>query len=220
MGLYQGVLESADGGAFVNLRDAAGNGITSTTVSAKQALDVNIASGTIMIGATDEAAFTYGTSTYQPIGGVYSTSITNLTTGQGGVANLTAFRDLRVNLRTSAGVELGNSSGDALWVQDTNAAAILALMSSATGTITTPTITTSSSTALASNSARKGFSIFNPTAFSVYLAFAATASTSSFTTLVRPNQYLEEVGERVYTGIVTMISTSGATGTLAVTELT
>lgn len=221
MGLYQSLLESADGGAFVNLRDSAGNGITSTTVSAKQALDVNIASGTIMVGSADESAFTYGTSNYLPIGGVYSTSITNLTTGQGGVANLTAFRDLRVNLRTSAGVELGNSTGDALYTQDNNSASILGLMQAGTGTITNPTLTTSSSTLLASNSSRKGYKVYNPTTFNVYLAESSASSSTAFTTVLRPNAYYEQNNERVYTGVVTMI-TPGVTGspTLTVTELT
>lgn len=221
MAIFQSILESADGGAFINLRDLAGNGITSTTVSAKQALDVNIAAGTIMIGAIDEASFTYGTTTYLPIGGVYSTSITNLTTGQGGVANLTAFRDLQVNLRTSAGVELGNSSGDALFTQDTNSAAILALMQSTTGTITNPTLTTSSSTLLASNTGRKNFSIYNPTLFNVYMACAATATATAFTVILRPNALYEPAGNRIFTGLISMI-TPGVTGspTLTVTEFT
>lgn len=221
MGLYQGVLESADGGAVVNLRDAAGNGITSTTVSLKQALDVNIASGTIMVGTPDETGFTYGTSNYQPIGGVYSTSITNLTTGQGGVVNLTAFRDLRVNLRTSGGVELGNSSGDALFVQDINALSIYNLMIPGTGTPTSPLLTTSSSTLLASNSARKGYAVYNPTTFNVYVAEFTAGSATSFTVLLRPNQFFEQKGNRVYTGVVTMI-TPGVSGTnnLQVTEYT
>lgn len=221
MAIFQSILESADGGAFINLRDLAGNGITSTTVSAKQALDVNIAAGTITVGVVDEAAFTYGTSNYLPIGGVFSTSITNLTTGQGGVANLTAFRDLRVNLRTSAGVELGNSSGNAIFTQDTNSAAILALMQSATGTITNPTLTTSTSTLLASNAARKNFSIYNPTAFNVFIACAATATSTAFTALIRPNALYEPAGNRVFTGLISMI-TPGVTGspTLAVTEFT
>lgn len=220
MGLYQGILESSDGGAFVNLRDAAGTGLTSTLISSKQALDVNVANS-ISVGVADETAFTYGTSTFLPVGGVFNSSITALTSGQSGAVSLTAQRAVWSNLRNSSGTELGNSSGTALFVQDTNAASILALMQAATGTITSPTLTTSSATALASNAGRKAFSIYNPTAFSVLLAFAATASAVAYTILVRPNQLYEQNSNRIYTGIVTMI-TPGVTGspTIMVTEET
>lgn len=223
MGLYQSVLESADGGAFVNLRDSTGTGITSTDAGGgKQALDVNIAAGTIMVGNADESAFTYGTSMYQPIGGVFNSSITNLTSGQGGVVNLTAFRDMRMNLRTSAGVELGNSTGTALFTQDNNSASILSLMQSTTGTITTPAVTAASTTALASNALRKAFSIYNPTLFNVCLAFGGTATVSAFSIFLRPNSLYERNSDRVYTGQITMIATTAVTGspTLAVTEET
>lgn len=282
MGLYQAVLESADQGVFINVRDSAGNGITSTTVSSKQALDVNVANA-ISVGVADESTFTYGTSTYLPIGGTFNSSITSLTSGQGGAVSLTATRDLRVNLRTSAGVELlgqqtmaasipvvissnqstltvtdaslgsatggtaGTSSALAgliyntsaptltngqqvglqsdvngnLKTADANNAAILALMKPATGTITTPTLTTSSSTALASNTARKGFSFYNPTLFPIFFAMAATATSSAYTIRVAGNQLYESVGDRVYTGIITMITpTVTGTPTIPVTEYT
>lgn len=282
MGLYQGVLESADLGVFINLRDSAGNGITSTTVSSKQALDVNVANS-VSVGTADESAFTYGTSTFLPVGGVYNSTITNLTSGQSGAASLTAFRDLRVNLRTSGGVELlgqqlmtasvpvtiasnqsaisvttnalGSATGGTAGTQsdlsgavynsspitlttgqqaalqsdvngylktnDANSSAILALMKMATGTITTPTLTASSSTLLALNAARKGFSIFNTTLFPIYLAVAATATAAAFTIRVAGNSFYESVGDRVYTGIITMITpTVTGTPTVPVTEYT
>jgi len=53
-------------------------------------------SGSGGTSATDEAAFTYGSSAYTPIGGVYNSSITNLTSGQGGAAALTAARSVHV----------------------------------------------------------------------------------------------------------------------------
>lgn len=116
MGLYQNVLESADGGAFVNLRDSSGTGITSTLVGSSQALDVNVAN-TVTVGIADESSFTYGTTPFQPVGGVYNTSITQLTSGQSGALSLTSFRDVRVNLRTSGGAELGNSNTNGLFVK-------------------------------------------------------------------------------------------------------
>lgn len=57
----------------------------------------------------DEAAFTEGTTQFTPIGGEFKTSPTALTTGQAGVASLTAHRAIMVNLQTAAGAEIGTS---------------------------------------------------------------------------------------------------------------
>lgn len=58
----------------------------------------------------DEGAFTQGTTSFTPIGGLYSTSITNLTTGQAGIAQLTNDRNLFINLNKLAGTVLGAPS--------------------------------------------------------------------------------------------------------------
>jgi hypothetical protein len=60
--------------------------------------------------AADESAFTQGTSSLTPIGGIYSTSITSLTTGQVGAVQVTADRNLFVNLNKLAGTALGAPS--------------------------------------------------------------------------------------------------------------
>lgn len=221
MGLYQSVLESSDGGAFVNLRDGSGTNITSTAVSGKQAVDVNIANS-MTIGIPDQTTFTYGTTDFLPVGGVFQDTSPTLSAGQSGSFRVTAQRGQHVNLRTSAGVELGNTTGTALFTQDNNSASILSLMQAATGTITVPTVTTASTTALASNAGRKAFSIYNPSIYTVAIAFAATATLSAYTTLIRPNAYYERNSMRVYTGIVTMIGPVGLTGTpnIVVTEET
>lgn len=56
---------------------------------------------------TDEAAFTYGTTAYTPMGGVYNSSITNLTSGQGGAVALTAARSMHVLDDNSAAILAG-----------------------------------------------------------------------------------------------------------------
>ena len=56
--------------------------------------------------ATDEATFTQGTTTYTPVGGIYTTSPTALTTGQAGVVRLTASRFMMSDLETVAGAAL------------------------------------------------------------------------------------------------------------------
>lgn len=292
MGLYQGIFESADGGAYVNLRDNLGVGITSTTISGKQALDVNIAS-TISVGVVDESTFTYGTSTFLAGGGVYNTSIVALTSGQQGAFSVTAQRDLRVNLRTSAGVELGNSLTNKIFVQptdgtnsqgftaaseakvdltssaafgsatggtaatssdlvggiysgsaptltsgeqaslqldvnanlktsDINSAALLALTKSATGTVTAVTVSTSTGSLLASNTARKGWSVYNIYNKIIYVTTGATSSLAAFTFAVIPNQFYESKEGLIYTGALSVIGATGITGSslAMVTEYT
>lgn len=115
-GLSQNVFESADGGVFVNLRDGAGTNLTSTLVSGKQGLDVNVINS-FQVGIADQSAFTYGASLYEPVGGVYNSSITQLTSGQSGAFSVTSYRDLRVNLRNSSGSEMGNSNANGLFVR-------------------------------------------------------------------------------------------------------
>jgi hypothetical protein len=61
--------------------------------------------------ATDEATFTQGTSAYNPIGGTYNTSNTNLMSGQGGVARMTTDRKLIVMpYETTANLVSGTAS--------------------------------------------------------------------------------------------------------------
>lgn len=111
---------NSDGTIDSRIYDTAGNGLTSTTVTTHQALDVNVVAGSSSGAVADESTFTYGTSMQTPVGAVFNSSITALTSGQSGVLSCTAQRDLRVNLRTSAGAELGNSAADKLFVQPTD----------------------------------------------------------------------------------------------------
>lgn len=91
--------------------------------------------------------------------------------------------------------------------------------------ITSSTATTSSvaddnvsTTLLASNSSRKGLSVFNDSTASLYLAFSATASTTSFNVVVKPYAYYEMFGRGVYTGAVSGIWASNASGHARITE--
>ncbi len=104
MGIYQNVNQNAAGDSLILLYDSAGNGITSHTVSSSQGLDVYIVGGSL--GTADEATFTYGTTQFQPVGGVYQDTSPTLTAGQTGAVRLTQYRGQHINLRTSGGVEL------------------------------------------------------------------------------------------------------------------
>lgn len=106
----------AAGKITVKLDDAAGNGITSTTIGPKQALDVNVANA-ISTGTADESAFTYGVSNEQPVGGVFQDTAPTLTAGTTGAVRLTSQRAFHTNLRNSSGVEEGDTNAHGLFVR-------------------------------------------------------------------------------------------------------
>ena len=85
--------------------DGAGTAITSTLVSAKQALDVNMVNS-LTVGVADKTAFTYGTTSNQIQGGVYQDTAPTLTAGQSGAVRLTANRAQHANLRDASGNEM------------------------------------------------------------------------------------------------------------------
>lgn len=92
------------------LQDNAGTGLTSTLVSAKQGLDVNVISS-LNTGTVDKATFTYGTSVDQVVGGVFQDTSPSLTAGQSGATRLTANRAFHINIRDASGNEkLGSST--------------------------------------------------------------------------------------------------------------
>lgn len=101
----QALAVDASGRLGVKNYDAAGNGLTSTLISGKQALDVNLAN-TIETGVADESSFTYGTSLEQPIGGVFQDTSPSISAGQTGAVRITANRAMHHNLRDSSGNEL------------------------------------------------------------------------------------------------------------------
>lgn len=90
---------------------------------------------------------------------------------------------------------------------------------SLTPTITAPSIAATSFTVLASNSSRRMCYIMNDSSVTVYLALAATASTTSYTVQLVAGMYYElPVTPGIYTGIITGIALT-ASGNLRVTEL-
>jgi hypothetical protein len=89
---------------------------------------------------------------------------------------------------------------------------------STTGTLTNVTSSASNGTVLASNTARKGFVIFNDSTSLVYLKAGTTASSTSFTWKLLPGESFERMGP-CYTGIIDGIWAS-ANGSARVTEFT
>jgi hypothetical protein len=92
--------------------------------------------------------------------------------------------------------------------------------SSTSGTATISTVVASASTAviLNANTSRKGMILYNDSASAMYLAYAATASTSAFTFKIPANSGFEMPGP-TYTGTLSAIWDS-TTGNARITELT
>lgn len=93
----------------------------------------------------------------------------------------------------------------------------------AIGAATTATLTNvadqaTNITVLAANTARLGAAIYNDSTSTLYLKYGATATTSSFTVKMYPDDYHEVFGG--YTGIIDGIWDVNASGSARVTELT
>jgi hypothetical protein len=86
-----------------------------------------------------------------------------------------------------------------------------------TATLTNVSSSVTNVTVLASNTARKGATVFNDSTSAVYLKFGATASATSFTVKMAAGAYFEVPFG--YTGIIDGIWVS-ANGSARVTELT
>ncbi len=89
------------------------DGTTAATVHAgTSGLNVYIAGGSVTGGISfaDKAAFTEGTSTFNPIGGEFIASPSAPSDGHVAVARITAARGLHVNLRDNAGAEIGSAA--------------------------------------------------------------------------------------------------------------
>ncbi len=87
------------------------NAGTIAKVSNSVGLPVNVVAGAA--GGTalaDDAAFTVGTTTFTPIGGLYNDSAAAATSGHADAARLSQNRGLHVNIRNNAGTELATSS--------------------------------------------------------------------------------------------------------------
>lgn len=107
-------------------------------------------------------------------------------------------------------VQPGNTANTTAWLFQ-NARA-------ATSSVTSVASSATSVTLLASNSARKGATVFNDSTAILYLKFGATASATSYTVQIAAGGYYEFPGPTVYSGIVDGIW-SAANGNARLTEL-
>lgn len=88
----------------------------------------------------------------------------------------------------------------------------------ATSTLTSVSGSTSTTQLLSSNTSRSGAYFFNDSTAICYLAFASTASTSTYTVQIQAGGFLAMPVIPVYTGIISAIW-SAASGAIKITEL-
>ena len=89
---------------------------------------------------------------------------------------------------------------------------------STTATLTTVSGNTTTAVLLAANTARLGVAVYNDSTAILYLAFAATASTSAYTVQIAGGGYYETQPGVIYTGVISGIWAT-ATGAARITEL-
>lgn len=94
----------------------------------------------------------------------------------------------------------------------------VSLPTSTTGTTSNVSRSNANQTFLASNTARKGATIYNDSGANVYVKLAATASTTSFSVQIASQAYYEVPFN--YTGIIDGIWGSNGAGAARITELT
>jgi hypothetical protein len=109
----------------VMIHDTAGNGLTSTAVSAKQALDVNIVAGAGAGGTSiaDGSTFTTGATAETPVGALVVASAPTYTAGKVNALTQTTGGALNVNVESggAAAGTAGAPSTDVLSVQGCSA---------------------------------------------------------------------------------------------------
>ncbi len=132
-------------------------------------------------------------------------------------ASFSATGEEFVQIRQGANAATVTASNE-LKVIDTNAGLISGKMSPSSAAITSVALTASSQSALASNPNRKGFVLVNDSNKIAYVAFGATATTAAYTYKLQPNTVVESQSW-VYTGAISVISISGVSGNLVITEL-
>lgn len=111
-----------------------------------------------------------------------------------------------------------SADGDAVYGWLDRKGRMVAAQKSATATLTNVNDSAGNVTVLAANAARVGAAIFNDSTAVLYLKLGATASTTSFTVKMQPDDYYEVPAG--YTGVIDGIWASDASGAARVTELT
>ncbi len=91
-------------------------------------------------------------------------------------------------------------------------------LTSATATLTNVAGSATSVSILTSNTARKGMAVYNDSSSAMYLAYASSSSTTTYTVKIPANNLFEMPVTPVYTGAMSALWDT-ATGNARITEL-
>jgi hypothetical protein len=138
-------------------------------------------------GIADKTTFTYGSSNFQTIGGVYQDTSPTLTAGQSGVIRLTQNRAIHINIRDSAGSEkLGSSLSAAsipvVIASDQSTISVSDVLSTSTGVQDAINVGTTSVEAKVGASrltGRKILSVFHNGSGKLYWGYSSGVTTST-----------------------------------------
>jgi hypothetical protein len=156
-----------------------------------------------------------GSATTQPISAASLPLPTGAATSALQTSGNTTLTTISGQLPSALGPQ--SSAGSLSVVQATGTTFSVSQSTSATGTLTSASYTGSTQVLLASNTARKGFIIYNDSLNFLYLAFAATSSTTAFSAKLQAGSAY--TSDTLYTGVISGIA-SAATGAARVTEFT
>lgn len=211
-----------NGAAATALRVTLANDSTGTVVVSGSLTSVttvgNITSNVNIVGSLSHDA---PVSTQQPvvIGARGSSALPSDVSADGDVTRLWSSLKgaLKVSLVDDAGDSCMDGTLDSLKVAVTNTAAIPVKHVAASSALTNVAASATNVTLLASNANRLGATLYNDSTDTLTLKLGATASSTSFTTKVKPDGYYEVPFG--YTGIIDGLW-SGTNGSARVTEIT
>lgn len=164
------------------------------------------------------AALVDGSAVTQPISAASLPLPTGAATAANQATEIASLASIDAGIPAALGQTTMSASMPVVIASDQSAIPVTSPAAS-TAALTQVAVTTSSQVALALNTARKGAIFFNGTNKTIYLAFAATASTTAFTYQMQQNSTVE-LANPTYTGVISVIGASGVSGNLVITQLT
>lgn len=225
---------SANSLAVVIASDQSALSVTPTTAYA-QGATTSGELGSLSMGAATSSAPSYTTATSNPLSltlagalRVDGSAVTQpisaaslpLPAGAATSANQTTISSTLSAISAQLPAALGQTTSAAslsVVIASSQSAIPVIQDVASTGALTSVSLTTSTQVLLAANSSRKGFMIYNDSLNMLFVAFAATASTTAFSTKIQAGGAYEPGID--YTGVISGIASS-ASGAARITEFT
>lgn len=157
-----------------------------------------------------------GSAVTQPISAVSLPLPTGAATSALQTAGNSTLTTISGQLPTTLGQKTSANSLAVVISSDQSPISVTNTLSS-TGTISSVSLAITTQVLLASNAARRGYIVYNDSLAVLYVAFAATASTTAFSVKLQPGAEYEPGID--YTGVISGIA-SAAIGSARITEFT